>query len=327
MNTSFRVGDLVEVLSLDQILGTLDDHGTLDGLPFMPEMVEHCGRQFRLTTLVQKSCVESAAWFFEVRAFRGGHVWILEDLRCSGSDHDGCARKCVLFWKSAWLKKAGEVSFPRQQRQMLAPDSSSRRLKTLKEPGRYFCQCTELVRATFPLSKSQKLLKCLSDVRSGAVGVLEMLWMIIRYVWWRIVLKFVPRHLVGSLTRTPASTLALKPGELVEVKHPQEIVKTLDRKGCNRGLRYDRTLNKFGGKRYAVSSRIDRMISEPTGRMLTVEGTVLLEGAMCPCYSAAFGGCPRRDFVYWREIWLKRMGGGHVSPVDPETIHCSVDQK
>jgi hypothetical protein len=213
----------------------------------------------------------------------------------------------VLFWKSAWLRKVDTVQ-PARLRPSVAQEDLRGRLKTNSAPGQYFCQCTELVRATVPLSKSQKILKCLADIRSGAISAFEMVWLIVRYIWWKILLKFVPRHLVGSLTRTPASTLALKPGELVEVKSPREIVETLDRKGCNRGLRYDRTLNKFGGTRHKVSSRLDRMISEPTGQMLSVEGTVFLEGAMCPCYAAVFGGCPRRDFVYWREVWLKRIG-------------------
>ena len=40
---AFRPGDLVEVKSADEILATLDADGTLDHLPFMPEMVEFCG--------------------------------------------------------------------------------------------------------------------------------------------------------------------------------------------------------------------------------------------------------------------------------------------
>jgi hypothetical protein len=36
---TFRPGDLVEVKTPDEILATLDADGTLDRLPFMPEMV------------------------------------------------------------------------------------------------------------------------------------------------------------------------------------------------------------------------------------------------------------------------------------------------
>ena len=44
----FRTGDLVEVRSKNEILATLDENGCLDGMPFMPEMVPYCGRQFEV---------------------------------------------------------------------------------------------------------------------------------------------------------------------------------------------------------------------------------------------------------------------------------------
>ena len=302
----FRVGDIVEVANSRKILETLDEDGMLEGLPFMPEMLEFCGQRFRLSAPVYKTCVESPAGNFVVRGFRGNNVWILDELRCSGSCHDGCNRLCILFWKSDWLLRVNPMQGTGLN--LVTVDRGvSNQLKTVRSPETYVCQCTELVRATVPLSRTQKIGKTLADIRSGTVGVFQMLVLIIRYTYWKIILRFVPRHLVGSLTRTPETSMALAPGEMVEVKAAHEIVETLNRKGCNRGLRYDRTLNKFGGAQYKVSSRLERMISEPTGQMLSVKGTVFLEGAMCPCYAAVFGGCGRRDFVYWREIWLKRV--------------------
>lgn len=41
-----RSGDLVEVKAPDEILHTLDSEGTLDHLPFMPEMLGFCGNDF-----------------------------------------------------------------------------------------------------------------------------------------------------------------------------------------------------------------------------------------------------------------------------------------
>jgi len=43
-----RPGDFVEVKAPAEILQTLDGEGTLDQLPFMPEMVEFCGRKFQV---------------------------------------------------------------------------------------------------------------------------------------------------------------------------------------------------------------------------------------------------------------------------------------
>ena len=35
------------------------------------------------------------------------------------------------------------------------------------------------------------------------------------------------------------------------------------------------------------------------------QGTVILEDNHCLCANV-LGGCPRRDFTYWREVWLQR---------------------
>ena len=40
-----RPGDLIEVRAPEEILQTLDAEGTLDQLPFMPEMLGFCGRR------------------------------------------------------------------------------------------------------------------------------------------------------------------------------------------------------------------------------------------------------------------------------------------
>ena len=50
-----RAGDWVEVKSPLEIAQTLDANGTLEGLPFMPEMVAFCGHRFRVTSPSGKS--------------------------------------------------------------------------------------------------------------------------------------------------------------------------------------------------------------------------------------------------------------------------------
>ena len=52
------------------------------------------------------------------------------------------------------------------------------------------------------------------------------------------------------------------------------------------------------------------MIVESTGEMIHMQGTVTLEGTTCLCHMSALGGCPRKDPVYWREIWLERVKEG-----------------
>jgi hypothetical protein len=116
----------------------------------------------------------------------------------------------------------------------------------------------------------------------------------------------------GNLTRTPVGDLGLRTGEWVQIKSIEEMRQTLDDRGRNRGLVCDIELKKFCGMKYRVRSRLDRMISEPTGEMRPVQGTVILEGNMCLC-ARALGGCPRLDYTYWREVWLKRVD----SPQNP----------
>ena len=112
--------------------------------------------------------------------------------------------------------------------------------------------------------------------------------------------------LVGNLKRTPVGTLELQPGELVEIKSMEEMRATLDDKGRNRGLACDIELKTFCGRHYRVLGRLDRMISEPTGEMRKVEATVILDGNTCMC-ARVVGGCPRLEYTYWREVWLRRV--------------------
>ena len=52
----YRTGDVVEVRSKEEILAMLDQHGSVDGMPFMPEMLQYCGRRFRVSAVAHKTC-------------------------------------------------------------------------------------------------------------------------------------------------------------------------------------------------------------------------------------------------------------------------------
>ena len=53
------VGDVVEVLSKSEILATLDGNGALSALPFMPEMLKHSGKQFRVFRTAHRPATQS----------------------------------------------------------------------------------------------------------------------------------------------------------------------------------------------------------------------------------------------------------------------------
>lgn len=304
MSNDLRAGDWVVVKAPIEIALTLDATGTLDGLPFMPEMLDYCGQQFRVERIAEKTCIEFPGGGYKIREFRQNNVVLLEGLRCSGAAHDGCQRACMLFWKAQWLRKADAV-LP------AATDSAEQgvlisRLRTKVEGGRYFCQSTELSAATQKLTRSRILLKSLRDVRSGSRGALEMVWLMLAPLWRKITQKVPRRRLIGELGRTPVGDLHLQPGEWVEIRPVEQVAQTLDKRGRNRGLTCDFGMTQYGGKGpYKVRTRLDRMISEATGQMRQVEGTVILDNLHCLCWNV-FGGCPRRDFMYWREVWLTR---------------------
>ena len=100
-----RADDWVEVKSPAAITQTLDEDGSLDGLPFMPEMAEMCGQRFRVMRQAEKTCFEVGHGAYTTREFLNNDVFLLKGLRCSGTNHDGCQRLCAIFWKRAWLKK------------------------------------------------------------------------------------------------------------------------------------------------------------------------------------------------------------------------------
>jgi hypothetical protein len=300
-----RAGDWVQIKSACEIAETLDAPGELQGLPFMPEMLPFCGQRRRVVRRAEKTCIEYPGGGYKIREFLNNDVMVLEGTRCSGQDHDGCQRACTIFWKKAWLRKVtdGGTSSPE-----VASDSEEfrARLKTKASPTRYICQSTELSKATQAMTRGRILAKCIDEVRSGSRGVLEMISLVVAPMWRKATRKIPRKQLAGTLKRTPAGNLSLQPGEWVTIRPASEIVTTLDNKGRNRGLSCDYGMSNHSGEKLRVRHRLDRMISEPTGEMRRVEATVVLEGLNCTCANVV-GGCPRQDFIYWREIWLKRL--------------------
>ena len=80
----FLAGDWVIVRSRDEIFSTLDADGTLDGLPFMPEMQDWCGKPFRVERRAEKTCVDVAPPIPPNRRFAADDVVFLDGPRCDG---------------------------------------------------------------------------------------------------------------------------------------------------------------------------------------------------------------------------------------------------
>ncbi len=199
-------------MSFDTIEETLDQNGCLDGLPFMPEMLQHCGKTFRISLKVEKTCVDTPTMY--MAELRNNDVYFLDDLRCSGEFHDGCQRGCRIFWKESWLEKVDEEISEDHP----IYDSYFDKLKVKKSDEVYFCQSTELHNATIPLSTKEKIFKLFKDVKIGTYNFFEAFKLLILPLTRKFVKKIKDQHPKGTLTKTPQEVLNLRPGELVEVR-------------------------------------------------------------------------------------------------------------
>jgi hypothetical protein len=318
-----RAADEVEVRSEEEILSTLDDHGRIDGLPFMPEMLKYCGKRFRVYRRADKTC-DTISTYTSRRMNNTVH---LADLRCDGQSHGGCEAGCLLFWKEAWLKPAGAGSNAPPITHGPAPVQPTRRLAraeleaatqrqdtTAGEEHVYVCQATALPEASLPLTWWDPR-QYLRELCSGNIPIGTFLRSM-AISWFNAIQRRrggreYP-HVAGTLEQTPSRPLNLHVGERVRVRSLEEIMTTLSTRRKNRGLWFDVEMVPFCGKEYRVLRRVTQILDERTGKMRKLPGDcIVLGGVFCQgCLSRNRLFCPRSIYPYWREIWLERVGEG-----------------
>lgn len=303
-----RPGDLVTVHSHQDIFSTLDATGSLDGLPFLPEMLKFCGRSFTVRRRVNKLIQEGVG--ASMRRIK--NVVLLDGTICDGQAHGDCQRACFPLWKTAWLKPADGKLESVQDGAEAAVETASEDGETLLP--RKACQVTELMKATTPLplwdprrhywditSHTYKPRDYLSYILGG----------IYRKTLKRVIGKFAKKQ--PSLPSPAlAESLDLKPGDLVEVRSAAEIWATLNAEGKTRGLYFMPGMWGYCGRRLRVLLPIERMMSEKTGEMRALHQTVILEGVTCN--GKAHGGCQRGCYVFWKDTWLRRVDGSKEGP-------------
>ena len=246
LNTRLRPGDLVEVKAPDEILQTLDVDGTLDRLPFMPEMIELCGKRFPVSRRVLKTCYTGLNLYDAMRRFRSDDVVTLDGVRCSGTAHDGCQKACMILWREAWLRRVEPAAVQPE----VNPDGRERlraRLKTSTGPHTYFCQASELLNATVNVSRREQLGTCVDEVRAGNRTIPGMAYGIATWLYWRIRRRILGEYARGRSASTPVAGLNLKAGEWVEVKSMASIRETLNEAGYNRGLYFTPDMRRLCG--------------------------------------------------------------------------------
>lgn len=334
-----RADDWVRVRSKSEILATLDENGRLDGMPFMPQMFDYCGKEFRIFKRAHKTCDTVSIRYTSRSLPDSVHL----NLRCNGKSYDGCQAGCLLFWKSAWLEplhaeavsREGSNGSDKSISGSCTEDDVRRATRSMHPDGqaRYVCQATALLDFTKPL-KWWDVRQYVEDYTSGNAS-LGRLFRGFVYVtlfcgtlahryrlgrpsrWLHEKLRFLwrGRPLPRSLGKIPVgeatmiSDLNLQPGDWVRVRSHEEILATLDRMNRNRGLSFDAEMVPYCGRTLRVRTRIDNFIDERTGKMKRLKtAAVILDGAVCgSLYSDHRMFCPRGIFAWWREIWLEKL--------------------
>lgn len=297
----FSRGEVVEVLPFHELIHTLDDSGTLDGLPFMPEMLPYCGKKLTVTKRLERTCEELERGMRRIR-----NVVFLNDLRCDGSAHGGCQKGCCFLWKDAWLRTPVETT---DETEVGADGLPVYPYPYSFADQRYTCQSTELLRATSRISPAD-LASYVRDVRAKTYTAGELLRILHHAAIHRVRCRLSGkshRVLEGICTKTPRQSLNLMPGERVRVKSADQIAQTVNKQGKNRGLAFTVEMLPFCGRTFRVLRRLEKMINEPTRRLIRVEGTVILENVTCDGCHVLRGGCPKNNYHYWREVWLERV--------------------
>jgi hypothetical protein len=193
----------------------------------------------------------------------------------------------------------------------------------------YSCQATELKRATPSEVPWWQPAQYVQDIRSGNAtlgrvirGVMVGFFNKLQQVNTRFLPRFTLIHggneypfLNGrERGKRPAEGLNLEPGDMVEVKSKDEILDTLDGRDYTRGLRFDREMLHYCGRRGRVLRRVERLIDEKTGKMLTIKSDcIIIDGFICT--GDYHRMCPRSIYPYWREAWLRRAEPAAPAPV------------
>ncbi len=309
----FRRGDLVEVRSPAEILATLDATGALDGLPFMPEMMALCGRRFTVERRAERVC--DTVHYSGTR--RLADAVFLEQERCDGKAHGGCQAECRILWKEGWLRPANAAAaaagpFPAEETAALLARATAGTRTQRDGEQRWRCQATELPGCTEHV-KLWDPRGYLRELTSGNVGVAHFARVMSRAVVQEPMRKMGlidEVHVRGTAQKGDSfPALGLQPGERVRVKSREEIAKTLNAEGRNKGLWFDMEMLPYCGQEFRVRQRVRTFINDQDGKMVELKNeAITLEGVVCTGnHSLRRWFCSREIYPYWRECWLERV--------------------
>lgn len=300
-------GEWVRVRPFSEIAATLDGNGCLEGLPFMPEMLQFCGKHFRVFRRIDKIYDYYTPGGTGIRRLRNSVT--LDELRCNGEAHGGCQAACQLIWKEAWLEPATGSGADEPPSTLCARKLEDFACRLTPEGDtRYFCQITELPKAG-PLMWWHDPRHYLRDLWSGNLRPVPFV-KAVALALFNIVQRKTQRPTTPHREAAECETgemppLGLQPGDIVRIKPKKEIEKTLTN-GKNRGLWFDGDMHRYCGGTFRVAARVETIVGEGSGRMLTMKNPcIVLEGVNGTGEYRCL--CPQNELLYWREVWLERL--------------------
>jgi hypothetical protein len=302
-------GEWVKVRPFEEISATLDVQGRLDGLPFMPEMLRHCGQRYRVFRRIEKIHYYFGPVPPHLRRLRD--AVLLDELRCDGAAHGGCQAGCQFIWKEAWLIPGddGDADTVKQQVASASRLNDYTQVRSPDGEMRYACQMTELPGATTRLSWNDPR-HYWRDLRSGNVRLDPFITAVALALFNGVQRKsggaVAPYREPTDRKNSPREALDLRPGEMVRVKTKAQIEQTLNFASKNRGLWFDREMHRFCGGEFQVAAVVRNIVDEASGKMLTMNNPcIILEGVAAT--GEYLGLCPQNELIYWREAWLERL--------------------
>jgi hypothetical protein len=272
-------------------------------MPFMPEMFAFVGKRLRVYKRAHKTCDT-------VNDFKGRKLKDsvhLDHARCDGRAHGGCEAGCLMFWKTAWLRRASEAEDPSglthhhvegskgaAGHACSETDILSAVVRTDCSGGvdrpAYVCQATLLPAFTAPLP-SWELGQYVEDYKSGNVrlGRIVSSFLFMGYHHWLVNLGVglgpplrwlydLFQHVWGGAPYPRLSgklPLGARTPAVDLNLQPGDWVRVKSRDAIlatcagnvNRGLTFDAEMVPYCGGVYQVRRRVTRILNERTGVM------------------------------------------------------------
>ena len=265
----------------------------------MPQMVELCGQSTTIVKWVTSSCVPT-----ENGVLYGGvsDAVLLNVGRCDGQSFGGCQMDCPLMWKTAWLSnevnpEVEDCSDAASELRQLAERNA------IAADGCAKCQATQLVHIS-DTTQGSRLKQYATEMNLNRVSMSTIATSFCGGMLARLSGASGTVH--GDLKRTPLVDLQLNVGEKVRVKSRDEIVKTLNTQGKNRGLWFDPVMLRYCGQELTVSKRVTVLVDETNGQIRNLKvPSVVLDDLRCDSSQRRF--CVRLLQLFWREAWLERV--------------------